>query len=436
MKGRSKTLLLAIVAAIALVAAFVLPHRRSLAQSQPLLQITSPPDGTIVAPGQTITVVVTPAPGVNFILVGILGEHPIGSDQVLSAPPFQFSLTIPTKISAGRYKIFAFGATAPGKGGQSATISLDVEPSLTITKIRVEPLTVTFKSAGERMPLAVIGTFSDGSTMRITRSSRTTYSSNDTRVATVSSTGVVTAVGPGTTGATGVIVRFGNQSVPIPVSTILMVDRTPPITRATLSPAPNANGWNNTNVTVTLTATDNEPRGTGVRQIQFSLAGAQSSGPQVVNGSTASVTITTEGITTVTYFATDNSGNNEAAKTRTVRVDQTPPVVTIAAAPATLWPPNGNMVPVTISGSINDATSGVDTGRLAFAVTDEYGIVQPSGSVTLAPDGSYSFTILLQASRRDDDFDGRQYTIVVSATDNAGNTGSASTVVTVPHDQG
>ncbi len=315
MKGRSKTLLLAIVAAIALVAAFVLPHRRSLAQSQPLLQITSPPDGTIVAPGQTITVVVTPAPGVNFILVGILGEHPIGSDQVLSAPPFQFSLTIPTKISAGRYKIFAFGATAPGKGGQSATISLDVEPSLTITKIRVEPATVTFESAGDRMPLAVFGTFSDGSTMEITRSSRTTYSSNDTRVATVSSTGMVTAVGPGTTGATGVIVRFGNQSVPIPVSTILMVDRTPPITRATLSPAPNANGWNNTNVTVTLTATDNEPRATGVRQIQFSLAGAQTSGPQIVNGSTASVTITAEGVTTVTYFATDNAGNTGSAST-------------------------------------------------------------------------------------------------------------------------
>ncbi len=432
MKAWSKAPLLAIVAAIALLAAFVLPHRSSLAQSQPLLQITSPPDGTIVAPGQTITVVVTPAPGVNFVLVGIFGEDPIVSDQVLSAPPFQFSLTIPTRISAGSYKIFASGATAPGQGGESDPITLDVEPSLPITKIRVEPLTVTFKAAGERMPLAVIGTFSDGSTMEITRSSRTTYSSNDTRVATVSSTGMVAAVGPGTTGATGVIVRFGNQSVPIPVSTILILDRTPPITTATLSPAPNANGWNNTHVTVTLTATDNEPRATGVRQIQFSLAGAQTSGPQVVNGSTTSATISAEGVTTVTYLATDNAGNNEASKTRTVRVDQTPPVITIAASPATLKPPNGQMVPVTISGTITDATSGVSVHTAKFSVTDEYGIVQPTGIITLASGGNYSFTISLQASRQGNDFDGRQYTIVVSAVDLADNTGSGSTVVTVP----
>jgi hypothetical protein len=52
--------------------------------------------------------------------------------------------------------------------------------------------------------------------------------------------------------------------------------------------------------------------------------------------------------------------------------------------------------------------------------------------VTLGTDGRYVFTVALQASRDGDDRDGRHYVIVVSATDNAGNVGGASTTVTVP----
>jgi hypothetical protein len=116
--------------------------------------------------------------------------------------------------------------------------------------------------------------------------------------------------------------------------------------------------------------------------------------------------------------------------------DATPPVVTVSANPTTLWPPNGKMVPVTISGTITDTGSGVNAGTAAYAVTDEYGHVQPSGKITLGSGGSYSVTVTLQASHAGSDNDGRQYTITVSAKDNAGNLGSASTVVTVPHDQG
>ena len=78
----------------------------------------------------------------------------------------------------------------------------------------------------------------------------------------------------------------------------------------------------------------------------------------------------------------------------------------------------------------------MNVNTAAYAVTDEYGRVQPPGSITLGSSGSYSFTIQLQASRNDDDTDGRQYIITVSAQDNAGNTGSAATGMTVPHDQG
>jgi len=113
---------------------------------------------------------------------------------------------------------------------------------------------------------------------------------------------------------------------------------------------------------------------------------------------------------------------------------QTPPTVTCTATPNTLWPPNGEPVVVTVSGTVTAGTQAIIAS--AYAVKDEYGQVQPNGSVTLLAGGAYSFGVLLVAARNGDDRDGRTYTIVVGAKDAIGNVGSCSAVVTVPHDQG
>ena len=116
-------------------------------------------------------------------------------------------------------------------------------------------------------------------------------------------------------------------------------------------------------------------------------------------------------------------------------VDYTPPVITASADPATLWPPQGQMVPVTVSGTMTDDLSGVDLGSALFSVEDEYGAITPGGSITVAANGAYSFTVLLEARRNGSDLDGRLYTIHLSVQDQAGNTGIASTTVVVPHDE-
>ena len=116
--------------------------------------------------------------------------------------------------------------------------------------------------------------------------------------------------------------------------------------------------------------------------------------------------------------------------------DTIPPVVSISADPSILWPPNGEMVLVRISGTITDSESGVDPSSAAYSVRDDYGIVQPSGPITLGLAGRYSLTILLQASRKGEDLAGRHYTVMVSAKDNAGNPALVSIVVKVPHDYG
>lgn len=210
----------AVFGAAAVMAALVLRGGKGFAQDFPvILQITSPADGTVVNPGQTVTVVVTPTSGDTFSGVFVLSNGLFQSDLSLTGPPFQCPVTIPKNISAGKYQLTAIGARAGQQPGKSPSISLDVEPSLPISKIRVQPEIINFRYARDRMPLDVIGTFSDGSAMEITKSSRTTYSTGDPNTATVSSGGIVTAVGSGGLGITPIVVRYGGQQFAVQVST-------------------------------------------------------------------------------------------------------------------------------------------------------------------------------------------------------------------------
>jgi hypothetical protein len=116
--------------------------------------------------------------------------------------------------------------------------------------------------------------------------------------------------------------------------------------------------------------------------------------------------------------------------------DSAPPVVTATAAPTSLWPPNGKTVKVVVTGSIRDAASAINASSVRYSVVDSYGQVQPAGAITLAASGSYSVSIPLIAARNGTDKAGRTYRITIRAADAAGNAGTATVVVTVPHDQG
>jgi hypothetical protein len=115
--------------------------------------------------------------------------------------------------------------------------------------------------------------------------------------------------------------------------------------------------------------------------------------------------------------------------------DDAPPTIRVVASPATLWPPTGQLVPVTISGTITDDLSGVDRSTAAFAVHDQDGVIEPRGPVVVDAQGAFSFVVALEARRSGTEADGRHYRITVSARDVAGNPGSASATVVVPHDR-
>jgi hypothetical protein len=202
------------------------------------------------------------------------------------------------------------------------------------------------------------------------------------------------------------------------------LDHTPPITTAVSSPAANNNGWNNTNVAITLNASAN-PGGSGVKQIQFALSGAQNTGWQTIAGNTASVIISAEGTTILSYFATDNAGNQEAAKTLTIRIDKTPPVISGLPAPGcTIWPPNHKLVQVaTVTAA--DALSGLTPGSFMVTGTSN----DPANGQILITGGPTQFNVQLGADKDE------VYTLTAIASDLAGNVTTKQATCTVPHDQ-
>jgi hypothetical protein len=97
-----------------------------------------------------------------------------------------------------------------------------------------------------------------------------------------------------------------------------------------------------------------------------------------------------------------------------------------------LWPPNGKLIPVTLSGMVS-LPAGCSLEGLSYQMSDSEGGPVRSGALSQA--GMFSATILVQASRLGDDPAGRTYTFTVTATDRSGSA-SESVTVTVPHDQG
>ncbi|MFD9359555.1 IPT/TIG domain-containing protein [Streptomyces sp. NPDC060031] len=157
-------------------------------------------------------------------------------------------------------------------------------------------------------------------------------------------------------------------------------DTTAPTASASISPAPNGAGWNTTSpATVNISASEGACA-SGVQKITYSASGAQPIASTVVSGANASVPITVNGVTTVTYTATDNSGNT-SAPTITVRLDTVAPTITIVR------PTAGTYLyrqPVTASYSCTDATSG-----MASCV----GTVPNSSPINTSALGSHTFTV-------------------------------------------
>lgn len=198
-------------------------------QNPPVLQIISPIDGTIVNPGQVITVSVTSPANASFSGLTVIGEKPIGFSNLQTSVPAQFSLTIPTDINCGPHALTVVGVTTSGQNVGSTPIQVDVERPDMPTALNPQIPSLSFKALGEQFPLVMLATFSDGSVLDVTESSNVTYSSSNTSVATVDGNGMVTG---GSAGSATIITSYtlSGQSI----TTTVPVTVPPPV--MTVSP--------------------------------------------------------------------------------------------------------------------------------------------------------------------------------------------------------
>lgn len=167
-------------------------------------------------------------------------------------------------------------------------------------------------------------------------------------------------------------------------STVVSIDLTPPTITATAAPLPNANGWNNSPVTVTFSCAD-------------ALSGTASCPPNQ--------TISSEGANQgISGIASDKAGNIASASVD-LNIDKTPPVISISS------PATGTTVTSTrlqLTGTVSDNLSGV-------------ALVTCDGMAAVISSGTFSCNLSLRAGNN---------AIQVQATDQAGNVASSQITVT------
>jgi hypothetical protein len=140
------------------------------------------------------------------------------------------------------------------------------------------------------------------------------------------------------------------------------------------------------------------------------------------------------GITNVMLTVMDPRGATSQAFATVTVVDTTGPDVTgVSASPDSFWPPNHQMVPISVSYSTADNCSAV-TSTLTVSSNEP---INGQGDGDTAPDWSVvdNHNVLLR-SERSGKGNGRIYTITITATDAAGNSTVKTVTVKVPKSQG
>lgn len=214
-------------------------------------------------------------------------------------------------------------------------------------------------------------------------------------------------------------------------------DIEPPISLATIHGEAAPDGTYAPGTSVEISAQDpalpDGEAGSGVSYIEFSL--------DTENNwltYTEPIVLPEIGLYNIYYRSADVAGNVEDTQMIEIEIfsDIEPPLLELSADPLQLWSPNNKLVPVRIFGTVFDLGSGIQ--NIHIEVVDEYDECEPLVQDILPNeiiDGNWERTIELMASKKGNDKDGRKYTVIVTATDNLGNSATNEIEIIVPHDQ-
>lgn len=270
---------------------------------------------------------------------------------------------------------------------------------------------------------------------------------------------------------------------------VIKIDKTKPAITSSQAPAPNAYGWNNTDITVTFTCSDAtseiascsspitvssegqnqtvngvaedhacnlstivvtanidktapliyamvspEPNANGWHNTDTTVRFVCSDALSGIASCPAPITVTTEGAGQVISGTAVDMAGNTATTSVTLNIDKTAPILNISVKPGMLWPPNHKMVTVTPIVSVQDNIDAAVQVKLLSVTSNEpdngLGDGDTADDIEINSDG----TLSLRAERSGKG-SGRVYTIIYQATDAAGNSASAAGTVSVPHNK-
>lgn len=366
------------------------------AQLSTLFDVLSPQEGQVYAPGDTIIVTIQPKAGVVLRIASVTSS--IGLVEITQAP-FTMRLLVP-QDRLGPAALLITGIPQGGNG-QSVYRNIEIQTAIPLLEIKLSPHTMRLVASGtstlfpslSQGRLIIRGRYADGVERDITYDAQTAIVADNTTVATVDPSGVVTAVAPGQT-----IIRVSNRG--IIASAVVTVNV------FELQGDLNGDGKvDQDDLKLILMALNTNATGPG--------------DPRDLN----------------------NDGRIDILDLQVL--DKVPPVISgMPAAGCTLWPPNNKLVQVGVV-TASDALSGLAPGSFkvtgssneASAPDEQDVVITPLGFSGPTTNGAPGFIVQLRAARSGGGT-GRIYTLTATATDLAGNTAKGTTTCTVPHDQG
>jgi len=197
---------------------------------------------------------------------------------------------------------------------------------------------------------------------------------------------------------------------PEAVKTITInIDTVAPELDATVSGTVGTSGWYRSAASLMLAATDAT---SGVKEIRYSINGGSA---VVVSAATATVSLPVNTVSTVSYWAVDQAGNQGAVSTQTISSDAVAPGVSVSVSTTEIDDDN-RLHSVKISGSTSDSLSGI--ASTSIVVTDKNGVI-------VATAAAFGSTVQLRG------VENQVYTVTATSIDNAGNSSSAKARVEV-----
>lgn len=329
---------------------------------------------------------VVEATGPNGAVVSFSGS---ASDNVDEAVSVAFSPASGSVFDLGTTLVTA---TATDVAGNQATGTFSVTVRDTTPPVLTPPANLVLEATG---PTGAMATFSASAVDLVNGSVPVGFSRSSGSVFPI---GVTTVAASATDASDNVTSR---------TFTVTVRDTTPPVLTVPTNIVAEATGASGAAVTFSASASDSV---NGSVAVSFSIA----------PGSMFPL-----GTTTVVATAQDAAGNATSKSfTVTVRDTTAPAITTLTASPNVIWPPNKQMVAVTLSPTATDAV-GIASLKIKSVTSNE--AIPPTAVQITGP-----LSLNLQADRAGT-ATGRFYFITVEAKDAAGNTSTASVVARVPH---